>query len=453
MRHKRLKKKVVYILIIIIIIIVVLTVLLIFNQNEVKVELIGDYNIKIKVGNEYVDDLFNLVDNNNNVKLADIEYEISTDLDINTLGEYTYKYIIKYNHKEYRLTRIIDVIDDTPPEIIIDETLLKNNVCNVSNNKEIKAIDNYDGDITNKVTKEVMKDGINYRVSDSSNNVTEVFKKIDLNDKVKPTLTLSGDKSLYVDNKKEGTYTITYTISDASSNKTSNSRTVTVISQKNLDIINKKKEIENYITNNKYKVSVLYYDLNSDYKYGYKENTVYFGASLIKTLAALYAYEKMDLTKEIKDLVKPTIEVSNNTTYSKLVNKIGVNNLKKYGISLGAQYVKNLSDGNKYVNTTAEEQLIFWKKVWSFVNTSEKGEELKSYFINNTTRYLDFDGSPEIMHKYGLANGCFHDTGIVLDSNPYIVLILTKEGYGKYSKIVNDLSKKVYELHKLVNSK
>lgn len=412
MRHKRLKKKVVYILIIIIIIIVVLTGLLIFNQNEVKVELIGDYNIKIKVGNEYVDDLFNLVDNNNNVKLADIEYEISTDLDINTLGEYTYKYIIKYNHKEYRLTRIIDVIDDTPPEIIIDETLLKNNVCNVSNNKEIKAIDNYDGELTNKV-------------------------KIDGK----------------VDNKKEGTYTITYTISDASSNKTSNSRTVTVISQKNLDIINKKKEIENYITNNKYKVSVLYYDLNSDYKYGYKENTVYFGASLIKTLAALYAYEKMDLTKEIKDLVKPTIEVSNNTTYSKLVNKIGVNNLKKYGISLGAQYVKNLSDGNKYVNTTAEEQLIFWKKVWSFVNISEKGEELKNYFINNTTRYLDFDGSPEIMHKYGLANGCFHDTGIVLDSNPYIVLILTKEGYGKYSKIVNDLSKKVYELHKLVNSK
>ncbi len=448
MRHKRLKKKVLYILIIIVAVIG----FLILNKHQVNVELVGDYNITIKVGNEYKDDLFTLVDNKKNIELNEIEYEVDTDLDINVLGKYQYKYLIKYGNKEYRLTRLIEVIDDTPPEIIIDEDLLKKNECNVSGNKEIKATDNYDGDITDKVIKEVVEDGINYRVNDSSNNVTEVFKKINLNDKTKPSLTLSGDKSLYiilneeyhepgykasdncdgeltnkvkidgkVDNKKEGTYTITYTISDASGNKTSLSRSVIVISQKNLDIKNKKKEIEDYITKNKYNVSVLYYDINSDYKYNYKENTVYFGASLIKTLAALYAYEKMDLTKEIKDLVKPTIEVSNNNTYSKLVSKIGVNNLKNYGISLGAKYVKNLGDGKIYVNTTAEEQLIFWKKLWSFVNTSDKGGELKRYFINDTARYLDFDGSPEIMHKYGLANGCFHDTGIVLDSNPYIV--------------------------------
>jgi beta-lactamase class A len=51
-------------------------------------------------------------------------------------------------------------------------------------------------------------------------------------------------------------------------------------------------EIDNYIKNNYPYSSILYYDLNSTLKYAYNEDTVYYGASLIKTLDALYLYNK-----------------------------------------------------------------------------------------------------------------------------------------------------------------
>ena len=59
-------------------------------------------------------------------------------------------------------------------------------------------------------------------------------------------------------------------------------------------------------------------------------------------------------------------------------------------------------------------------------------DAFSSVFLDITLDYLFKKLCPEIMHKYGLANGYFHDTGIVLDKNPYIVIILTREGDRKY---------------------
>ena len=340
----------------------------------------------------------------------------------------------------------------------------------------MQAIDNYDGDITSNVTKEITDDGIYYRVIDSSNNIYEVIKNISYKDEEKPKLVLKGDSTIYllkgekyrepgytvsdncdenldnlviVDNKLKndvvGTYEIKYTISDSSGNKTSKVRKVIVY-----DSSSKITEIESYIKKNKYNISIIYYDINSKYKYSYRENTEYFGASLIKTLASLYAYDKMSLTTDIKNLVKLAITISDNNSYIKLVNKIGVNTLKQYGKSLGLSYVSRLRTDNYFITTTANEQLILWQKLWNFINNNN-GNELKNYFINDTSRYLDFNGSPEIMHKYGYANGYFHDVGIVLYEYPYIIIILTKEGNKNYKTIINTISKKIYEFHQIKN--
>ena len=264
-KHIRLKKKVIVIILLIII------CSFIWRKHRVNIELNGDTTTTIKVGEEYKDELFTLVDNKKNIDLNDIEYKITTDLDINKLGNYKYKYTIKYLDKEYNIERKVEVIDDTPPELIINEKLLKKNICKSSKSNEAKAIDNYDGDVTDKIEKEIRKDGINYRVSDSSGNVAEVFKNVSINDKTKPSISLNGDKTVYliinneyqeegfkasdncdgditskvsvdgkVNNRKEGTYTLTYSVSDAKGNKTSVKRTVIVNTKKNLDIINKK---------------------------------------------------------------------------------------------------------------------------------------------------------------------------------------------------------------------
>lgn len=126
------------------------------------------------------------------------------------------------------------------------------------------AVDNYDGDITANVkkSKEKITDDkyeLHYKVADSSGNETEVIRNINLIDDIAPKITLTG-KSLIcimpgstyteqgakamdnkdgdlsnsikisgnVDTSKEGTYTITYTVTDSNGNIGSEERTVVV---------------------------------------------------------------------------------------------------------------------------------------------------------------------------------------------------------------------------------
>ena len=66
----------------------------------------------------------------------------------------------------------------------------------------------------------------------------------------------------------------------------------------------------------KYNASVSYKDLVTGFKYSYKEDEVFYGASLIKLLGALYIYEKaleeeLDLDEMIEDLVPFKEELDN----------------------------------------------------------------------------------------------------------------------------------------------
>lgn len=127
----------------------------------------------------------------------------------------------------------------------------------------IKAFDNYDGDISNKVIIDVSKDKVTYSVEDSSGNKSVGEKGLIFEDKEKPVLTLNGSHQEYafvgegysdkgsnavdncsgnisknikvssnVDPNKTGIYEVRYSVSDASGNSTSDVRKV-VISKRN----------------------------------------------------------------------------------------------------------------------------------------------------------------------------------------------------------------------------
>lgn len=211
-------------------------------------------------------------------------------------------------------------------------------------------------------------------------------------------------------------------------------------------------ELENYIKNNNYNLSIGYYNIKDDFTYKYNEDKLYYGASLIKTLDALYVYEKMNITNDLKNNVKLAIEKSDNKAHQFLVKTIGFNNLKNYGFSLGAQNI--LTNGNElYGYTNVSDQLIIWQELYHYINDinidSSKREELKNYFINNYYNYLKFESSPIIMHKYGYYDKYFHDVGIVLASSPYIIVILTKETKNNFG-IVTEISRKIYTIHKKI---
>ena len=219
----------------------------------------------------------------------------------------------------------------------------------------------------------------------------------------------------------------------------------------NDNIINEsKKDIENYIESNNYKISLGYVSLNNNYTYKYKENTLYFGASLIKTLDALYIYEKTNINDKTRNLVKNAISISDNESHYELLDIIGYNNLKNYGIELGALNTLKGDKVNGY--TTVNDQIIYLKHLYEFVNSNDLGEELKNYFINDYGLRLNFNNDLVIMHKFGHYDEVFHDVGIVLTDEPYIVIILTKESKNDYSTIIRTISEKIYNLNKIVTS-
>ena len=232
---------------------------------------------------------------------------------------------------------------------------------------------------------------------------------------------------------------------------------------------------------NKYNVSIAYVDINNGYNYSYHENKVYYAASTIKTLSAIYLYEqalndKEDLNKTLKyeskyirhdslsmqyhklgeevtlkDLIEYAIIVSDNTAYQMLINYIGKDKLRVYGHNLGAIYTLNLQDN--YGSITTTDAIIYLKKLYELINTNNPlSEKLKNIFLNSDENYLKINNY-ESLAKYGFYEQNFHLIGIVLTPNPYIISILTLHGKDDYQSIIKDINSKIYILHNLYNQK
>ncbi len=240
-------------------------------------------------------------------------------------------------------------------------------------------------------------------------------------------------------------------------------------------IINAEKELTTYL--GKYKTSVGYKDINMGYEYYYNQDKLYYAASSIKALSALYIYEeaskgnidldstlkytsrhkmgaslemsKIPLNSEVKirDLVRYTVVVSDNSAYSMLVSYIGKGKLRNYGKALGAKYT--LLGGDNFGSINVSDGLIYWKAINEFMNNNgELGEELRSYFISAEQNELKIPKEGIMAaHKYGEYSPNYHDLGVVYSSNPYYVAILTREFGKNMHKVIQDINNHVYDLH------
>ena len=168
--------------------------------HNVELTLNGDESITLEVGTEYEEYGASLL-----VDSIDKTSEIKVDksnLNVDALGEYTIKYYTNIDNKEYSIKRIVLVVDTTSPEIKLNGsdkvTLLKGEKYNELG---YIAIDNYDGEITDKV---------------------EVQSELDIN--------------------KVGEYSITYNITDTSGNSSSIKRLIIVKEPKKVVMVSNKEE-------------------------------------------------------------------------------------------------------------------------------------------------------------------------------------------------------------------
>lgn len=246
-------------------------------------------------------------------------------------------------------------------------------------------------------------------------------------------------------------------------------------------ILEKRQELNSFIVNNYPNTSIKYYDINSTMDYTYNEKEVYYAASLIKTIEALYTYDRaledpsiLDQTKvytsnyikvdsiemkkrklgepiTIRDLVKYSVNVSDNSAHFMLIDYIGINNLKEYGKSIGNDYT--LIGGDTYGNINLNDAFNYMYKLNEYISKNELlGKELREAFDSDYYNYLTINDT-NVLHKHGDHDMFFHDIGIVEDKNPYIVVVLTKYGFKDRETIIKDISSKIYEFHKYFNDK
>lgn len=175
-------------------------VILLFNliiysviKPRIKFDIRGEQTIHVEVNSLYKDlgadaSLYTIFQNKK------LKVTTTENVNVNKIGKYKVNYQINVDDKVINKERIVIVEDNTKPEInILDEV--------VSCNGKVKdfnytAYDNYDGDITYLVKKEVLKDKVILKAADSNKNVTEKTIKIKSIDAQKPQISLNGSETI-----------------------------------------------------------------------------------------------------------------------------------------------------------------------------------------------------------------------------------------------------------------
>ena len=176
------------------------------------------------------------------------------------LGVYEIHYNTKNGTFLSKRTRKVKVSDIEKPKINISKDDIVICPGKKYEKEKVEVIDNYDGDLSSKLTIEDKEDSVTYTVSDTHKNKTTITRKLIYDDKTPPVLTLNGNQeeklyvggtftddgatasdncdgdltsSISVDNpvnvSKVGEYQIQYTVSDKKGNKSELVRKVVVL--------------------------------------------------------------------------------------------------------------------------------------------------------------------------------------------------------------------------------
>lgn len=155
------------------------------SVSKIKMTLNGESKVEIELNQTYQDlkatAQFRKKDITNDIK-------ITSNLDTSKIGEYYILYQVKYKNKTESLKRSITVVDKEAPIITLngDDKIELEEGSNFTD-PFVTAIDNYDGDITQKVTMEGTVDTntigtytITYHAKDSSNNEAVATRTVEI---------------------------------------------------------------------------------------------------------------------------------------------------------------------------------------------------------------------------------------------------------------------------------
>lgn len=223
-----------------------------------QIELKGKSTVILNYRQKYVEEGYKAVFLNKDISK---EVEVSGIVNSDELGEYEIVYVIP-GLIDRSVKRIVEVRDISKPVIEVSKEDIYLCPGSKFQGTDVKASDNYDGDLSKDVKVTEEKDKVIYSVSDAAGNKSHVIRKLIYEDKVAPEIELIGSKQVYafvgenysdlgykvsdncyseieknvqvisnVDTSKAGKYEVTYKAVDEAGNSSSVTRTV-VVSQR-----------------------------------------------------------------------------------------------------------------------------------------------------------------------------------------------------------------------------
>lgn len=232
------------------------------NEYLVDLSINGDEVITLEYGQSYEEPGSQAVGYGTLLKKEpqELQVQVEGQVDVSKLGTYEITYSAGFEGTEATARRTVHVVDTVAPEIILVSDPEHFTFPNQPYEEEgFTASDNYDGDLTEKVTAVEQEGKVIYTVADTSGNETTVERSIHYDDPIPPELTLKGDAKVTitegnkwkepgylasdnvdgdlteqvtvsgsVDYNKPGTYKLTYEVKDKYQNSVKAERTVTV---------------------------------------------------------------------------------------------------------------------------------------------------------------------------------------------------------------------------------
>ena len=191
------KKKILFLVCLLGFILLLIFALLLFKK-DFKIELEGNSNISINVNDKFEPKLKKAC-YGNIFTCSNVKYDVKGKVDNTKLGTYKIKYQVKYKNKTKSINQTIKVVDKKSPSLTVSN---ENELTICPNGKiknyEYKALDNLDGDITDKVEIKVEYDKLVFEVKDSANNITKKTYDYKKEDKENPTINLNGNSDIYI---------------------------------------------------------------------------------------------------------------------------------------------------------------------------------------------------------------------------------------------------------------
>lgn len=241
-------------------------VILSSNHLRLEVVLVGEALIQVEYGQPFEDPgvqakVYGNLFWRQGTTPETLELTVSDTLDLSKTGKYLVTYRARYKDMAAEVVRTIRVVDTQSPEIILEE---EKPLTPGKPYEEpgFQAIDNYDGDITDKVVRTVEGTKVTYVVLDSSGNPGYAERELPSTDILPPEIVLTGGDTLsvplgtyladpgytasdnmdgdltdavevsgYVDWLSPGSYSLTYQVSDRVGNTATATRQVEILAK------------------------------------------------------------------------------------------------------------------------------------------------------------------------------------------------------------------------------